>query len=87
MLHYHAVMGGCRFRGQADAPEETDYRFENHGWSCHGTVNSMTVYSRQDQVVCLQPPGIFENRWQILAGAKTKKRLQAIVDEIGVEYK
>jgi hypothetical protein len=86
MLHYQAVMGGYRFCCRADAPETSDYRFEKHGWNSYGEVSTVNAYSRTNQVVCLTPPGPlrFQTRWSIWAGAKTKKELQAIGDEIGI---
>ena len=89
MLHYHAVNGGLPFCNAADAPETTDYRFENHGWIYHGEVNSLKAYGRTNQVVCLMPPGDlpFMTNWTVLAGAKTKGLLNALADEIGLSWK
>jgi hypothetical protein len=86
MLHYHAVSGGFPFCGQGDAPEETDYRFEKNGWTWRGEANSLSAYGRQDEVVCLMPPGDmpFMQRWSVLAGAKSMAKLKALAEEIGV---
>ncbi len=88
MLHYHAVDGGFRFCGMADAPEETDYRFEKHGWTFYGEVKSLQAYSRPHQVVCLLPPGNlpFAERWSVMAAAKSKRELAAIAEEIGLTF-
>lgn len=87
MLHYHAVSGGYRCLGRVPAPETSNYRFEQHGWTYHGEVNSLSAYSRQNQVVCLMPPGdfAFMQNWMILAGGKSKSDLTAIGTEIGVK--
>jgi hypothetical protein len=86
MLHYNAVSGGFRYCGSADAPEQSDYRFEDHGWTAYGEVNSLLAYSRPNQVVCLMPPGDlpFQQRWSVLAGGKTRSDLRAIAEELGV---
>lgn len=89
MLHYQAVSGGLRFCGQADASDETNYRFEEHGWTCYGEVNSLLAYSRPNQVVCLMPPGDlpFMKKWSVLAGGKTKDDLRTISDELQITIK
>lgn len=86
MLHYQAVSGGFDHSGRADAPEETDYRFEEHGWTCHGKLSGMSAYSRRNQVVCLVPPGDlpFLRKWSVLAGGKTRADLQAIEADLGI---
>ena len=87
MLHYQAVNGGLRFSGRADAPDNSSYRFEDHGWTYYGTVNSLQAYSRPNQVVCLMPPGDlpFMQKWVVLAGGKTRIDLKTIAEEIGVD--
>lgn len=89
MLHYQAVSGGFRFCGRADAPQESTYQFEEHGWTYYGEVNSLLAYSRENQVVCLMPPGDlpFMQKWSVLAGGKTKGDLQAIQADLGVVFK
>jgi len=86
MLHYHAVNGGFRYCEMGAAPAETSYRFEEHGWTCYGTVNSLTAYSRRNQVVCVSPPSDlpFMKGWSVLAGGKTKRDLQTIAAEVGI---
>ncbi len=86
MLHYQAVSGGCRYCGGGDAPEQSSYRFEAHGWTYHGQVTSMSAYSRPNQVVCVMPPGPlrFMQNWRVLAGGKTKRDLETIAAEVGV---
>ena len=88
MLHYQAVNDGLPFCATAQAPEQSDYRFEAHGWTYYGMVNSLSAYSRTNQVVCLMPPGDlpFMQRWSVLAGAKTKRELLALAEEIGVAW-
>jgi len=89
MLHWHAVNDGLPFCGQADAPDETDYRFEQHGWTCYVQVNSLTAYSRPGQVICLMPPGNlpFMQKWTVHAAGKTKGDLQAIAEELKLTMK
>jgi hypothetical protein len=86
MLHYQAVSGGFRFCGGADAPDQSSYRFEENGWTHYGEVNSLLAYSRQNQVVCLMPPGDlpFMQKWSVLAGGKTKADLHAIEADLGL---
>jgi hypothetical protein len=88
MLHYQAVNDGFRFCGRADAPEQSSYRFEEHGWRYFGEVGSILAYSRPNQVVCLAPPDDlpFMQKWSILAGGKTRRDLQSIGDELGVAF-
>ena len=71
LLHHHAVSGGFRFCGSADAPDRTGYRFEENGWTWYGEVKSLIAYSRPNQVVCLTPPGElpFMRKWSVNAGA------------------
>jgi hypothetical protein len=88
MLHYQAVSGGFRFCGTADAPDQSSYRFEEHGWTHYGEVNSLSAYSRRNQVVCLMPPGDlpFMQKWSVLAGGKTNGDLRAIAADLGVAF-
>jgi hypothetical protein len=88
MMHYQAVSGGFRFTGQADAPKQSGYRFEQHGWKRYGVVNSLIAYSRSNQVVCLMPPGDlpFMQNWWVLAGAKTKQELQSLAGELELKF-
>jgi hypothetical protein len=86
MLHYQAVNGGFRFCGTADAPDQSDYRFEEHGWTHYGAVNSLSAYSRPNQVVCLMPPLPFMEKGSVLAGGKTKADLRAIGADLGVAF-
>lgn len=86
MLHYQAVSDGMPFCGGGEAPEETDYRFERHGWKYYGTTGGILAHSRPNQVVCLQPPGDlpFMRNWWVLVGAKTRRDRQVIADELGI---
>jgi len=88
MLHYQAVSGGYRFSGGADAPDQSDYRFEEQGWTYYGEVNSLEAYSRRNQVVCLTPPSDFPfmQKWSVLAGGKTKGDLQGIATDLGLTF-
>ena len=86
MLHYQAISGGFKFCGSAQAPETSDYRFENNGWQRYGDANTLLAYSRSNQVACLLPPGDlpFQQHWTIYAGGKTKADLQTIAGDLGV---
>jgi hypothetical protein len=47
----------------------------------------MSAWSRPGQVVFIQPPGgRFTPNWSIQAGGRTKRDLQTIADEIGVDF-
>ena len=87
MLHYQAVNGGFRFCGSAYFDEDLKYQFVKRGWTHYGTLNSMQAFSRQNQVVCLMPSdGLpFMEKWTFLAGAKTKRDLQTIQTDVGLE--
>ena len=87
MLHYQAVCGGFPFCATGDAPDKSDYRFEKHGWTHYGEVNSLMAYSRQNQVVCLAPfslPFMDKVTFTVSIGAQSKGNLQAIAKELGV---
>lgn len=86
MLHYQAVSGGFRYCGRAYAPENSEYRFEERGWTYYGEVGSMLAYSRPNQVVCIMPPSDlpFMQNWSVLAGGKTKRDLKTIAADLGV---
>lgn len=88
MLHYQAVNNGYRFCSSASTPDDLDYQFKKQGWTFYGTLNSMQAYSRQNQVVCLMPSDGFGfmGKWMVMAGAKTKRDLQAIEAELGLEF-
>jgi hypothetical protein len=88
MLHFQAVSGGLRFCGTADAPDRTDYRFEENGWKHYGEVYSLQAYSRPNQVVCLAPPGDlpFMQKWSVRAGARTKGDLRTIAEDLGLTF-
>jgi hypothetical protein len=86
MLHYQAVSGGFSYCGQATAPQESDYRFDEHGWVYYGEVNSLLAHSRPNQVICLMPPGDlpFVQNWTVLAGGRTKADLKAIATDLEI---
>jgi hypothetical protein len=88
MLHYQAVCGGLRHCASGDAPDESSYRFAEHGWTHYGEVNALSAYSRPNQVVCVMPPGDlpFMQKWRILAGGKTRPDLVAIGKELEVAF-
>jgi hypothetical protein len=82
------VNNGYRFCSSASTPDDLDYQFKKQGWTFYGTLNSMQAYSRQNQVVCLMPSDGFGfmGKWMVMAGAKTKRDLQAIEAELGLEF-
>jgi len=87
ILHYQAVNGGLRHCARADAPEKSDYRFKRQGWTYYGEDNGLKAYSRPNQVVCLMSPGdVPLPTGSVLAGGKTRKALEAIGTEIGLEF-
>ena len=55
MLHYQAVQGGMSFVGMSYLPDDMDESLESGRWTCFGTVNRLTAYSRDGQVVCTEP--------------------------------
>lgn len=88
MLHVQAVSGGLRHCAQATVPKPFGYRFRNHGWTCYGTVNGLTAYSRREQVVCILTPGdrSFLPETTVLAGTKSKAGLRMLQDEMEIEF-
>jgi hypothetical protein len=88
MLHYNAVSGGLRYCDQADAPDQSSYRFDEHGWTYYGASGSLQAYSRKNQVVCLMPPGNlpFMQKWSVLAGGKTKRDMYTIETDLGIRF-
>lgn len=87
MLLYQAVSGGMPFSGIGDAPEKSDYRFDKHGWISHGELGGAHMYSRQNQVVCLQPvqlPYMPTMKINVSAGARTEADFVNIGKELSV---
>ena len=78
MLHYQAVSGGLPHYGNSPEPKGCQRRLKR-GWRCFGTVNRLTAYSRQNQVVCIEP------ELGVAAAAKTQADLQALQDELGLD--
>jgi hypothetical protein len=85
MLHYQAVLGGFPFCGTAGGLDHVSNRLRK-GWTYYGEVNRLRAYSRSHQVVCLVPAGDvpFMPAMSVLAGAKTKRDLQAIARDLAV---
>lgn len=77
MLHYQVVSGG--FKHYASAPIPTHLKRQlKSGWACYGTLNGLTAYSRQNQVVCIEP------MMGVLAAGKSKQDLLAIETDLGL---
>jgi hypothetical protein len=79
MLHYQAVSGGFRHYGNSAESMNLKRRLKN-GWQCYGTVNRLSAYSRQNQVVCIEPD------MGVAAAAKTKSDLKSVQDELGLVW-
>ena len=77
MLHYQAVSGGFTHFGNSPEPKNLK-RLLKREWQFYGTVNQLSAYSRQNQVVCIEPD------MGVAAAAKTQKALKAIQDELGL---
>ena len=75
MLHYQAVNGGFEHHGVSPAAKNLKHRLKT-GWKCYGTLNRLTAYSRQNQVVCVEPD------MGVLAAAKTKSDLKALQQDL-----
>jgi hypothetical protein len=91
MLHHQAVSGGLPhcFCESIDLSNISNIRFGNHEWTYYGELKGEEVYSRPNQVFCysLFDPPLGRQGWTIMAGAKTKRDLQAIGSELGVSVK
>ena len=77
MLHYQAVSGGFKHYGNSPKPDNLK-RLLKDGWRFFGTVNRLAAYSRQNQVVCIEPD------MGVAAAAKTQKDLRTIETELGL---
>ncbi|MCE9545807.1 MAG: hypothetical protein K8T25_09865 [Planctomycetia bacterium] len=88
MLCYQGINGGFPYLNSADAPDQTNYRFERQGWADHGEVGAVRAYSRKNQVVCLMPPGnlLFMQKLRVVTGAKTQRLIKSLGDEIGLTW-
>jgi hypothetical protein len=87
ILHYQAV-SGLPHCARADAPDRTNHRFRKHGRTFYGEDSGLKAYSRPNQVVCLMPGDRpWMQKWSVLAAAKTKRDLEAIGAELGVEFR
>ena len=78
MLHYQAVCGGFKHCATSSPPQDWKARLKRD-WSCYGTVNRLAAYSRQNQVVCVEPD------LGLLAAGKTRTDLHALVRDLGLE--
>lgn len=87
MLQYNAVNGGFPYCALTNVSSHAGYDFKKHGWTFYGEVNSLRAYGRQNQALCLLPPGDlpFMDKWSVLTGGKTKSDLRQIADEVGLE--
>lgn len=79
MLHYQAINGGMKYSANAEARPDLKRKLKTK-WTCYGTVNRMTAYSRQNQVLCIEPD------MGILAAGKTKRDLDAIASELELTW-
>jgi hypothetical protein len=77
ILHFQAVAGGLKHGMYA--PEKPNVRNQlEFAWKCYGTVNRLTAYSRQNQVVCIEP------EMGVMMAGKSREDLQSIKDELGL---
>ena len=88
LLFYHAANGGLPYSGRADVPQQTNYRVDDHGWVHRGEVGGVVAYSRPQAVLCLYPPGglPFQQKWSIVAAAKTRPGFQSLASEMGIRF-
>src|SRR5262249_26851158 len=86
MLHYQAVSNGFRYSGAAKVADVSCLQLQEHGWTYHGELHGALLLGRQNQVLCLTPPGDlpFMQNWWVSAGGKTVRDLKAISVELGV---
>jgi hypothetical protein len=90
MLHHQAVSGGlphcfCESVGLSNA---SPVRFKKHEWKYYGELKGEEMYSRPNQVFCYSLFDLpMRQGWIIMAGAKTKRDLQALGSELGVSVK
>jgi hypothetical protein len=77
-LHYQAVCGGFRHCAAASPPDGLKRRLKG-SWSCLGTVNRLTAYSRPNQVLCVEPD------FGVLLAGKTRTDLRAIERDLGLD--
>ena len=86
MLHYNAVNGGFPFCELTEISTHAGNNFKKNGWTFYGEVNSLRAYGRQNQALCLLPPGDlpFMEKSSVLTGGKTKSDLRQIADELGL---
>jgi hypothetical protein len=88
ILCYQAVRGGLPYCGAADAPENSNYRLDDE-WTYFGEVGGAKTYGRANQAICLEMiilPFVDKPRITLSAGAKTKRDLQAIANDLGVRF-
>lgn len=79
MLHYQAVNGAFKYSAHSNDVKKLINGINNE-WTCCGTVNNLTAYSRKNQVVCIEPS------MGILVAGKTKADLNYIQDDLKIEF-
>ncbi len=91
MLHHQAVSGGFphSFSGFVDQSQAAQVKFNKSKWTCYGELKGEQVFSRPNQVFCFSAENFLPMRqgWFVSAGGKTKRDLQAIRAELGVDVK
>jgi hypothetical protein len=75
MLHFQAISGGLKHDAYGSEPSNLRRQLESN-WKCYGTVNRLTAYSRQNQVVCIEP------EMGVMMAGKSKEDLQSIKDDL-----
>jgi hypothetical protein len=88
MLHHQAVSGGLAHHalGAFTKTPISAGRLAQQGWKSYGEMKGETCYSRPNQVITVAPVALpFAKGWMINAGAKTKRDLDAIRSELGLE--
>jgi hypothetical protein len=89
MLHHQAVSDGfphCCWKF-IDESNAASIKFNAKKWRSYGELKGQTMFSRANQVFCFSAENMLPMRrgWVISAGGKTKRDLEAIKAEIGLE--
>jgi hypothetical protein len=88
MLHHQAVSGGfphLAFGAFTASPISAD-RLARQGWKAYGELKGETCYSRPNQAITVAPVALpFARGWTVNAGGRTKRDLEAIRSELGLE--
>ncbi|MCC7420586.1 MAG: hypothetical protein IT428_09905 [Planctomycetaceae bacterium] len=79
VLHLQAVYGGFKHCAMARPPRGLKRRLMRN-WTCHGTVNRLTAYSRPNQAACVEPD------LGVLVGGKSGADLRAIESDLGLTF-